>query len=151
MAYTNVAGNILTALRDLLTGEFGGKVPVLWTVREDVSRAAEWIEVRLIESDTAEPLQAYAETRRYQFELLYLRKQVRGEDDLVSQVRRLEVAQHLQRLLVDNSHHTSGGTYFWHDGQVGQIEYAVPMTERTDDGLLAVRMAWACTHTEAIS
>jgi len=150
MAYTNVAGNILTALHGLLVGEFGGAVPVLWTVAPDVSRAAEWIEVRLIASEQAEALHAFADCRRYTFELLYLRKQLRGEDDLRSQVRRLEVAQRLQRVLVDNSAYSDGATYVWHDGQLGAIEYGVPMTEREDDGIIAVRAAWACTTTEAI-
>jgi hypothetical protein len=150
MSYTNVAGGILTQLRDLLVGEFAGKVPVLWAQAEDVSRAPEWIEVRLVSSESAEPVHAFAEVRRYTIELLYLRKRNNGEDDLRSQVQRLEIAQRLQRVLVDNSHLKDGATYVWHDGQVGNIEYAVPMTERADDGLLAVRLQWACTVTEAI-
>ena len=105
--------------------------------------------MRRVSSEPADVLTSYAETRRYQFELLYLRKQVRGEDDFVSQKRRLEVAQRLQRLLVDNSHYLDGGTYIWHDGQVGLIEYAMKPEEREDDGLIAVRMDWACTCTEA--
>lgn len=151
MAYTNVAGGILTHLRDLLVGEFGGKVPVLWSQGEDVSRAPEWIEVRLESSESAEALHAYAEVRRYKFEILFLRKRNKGEDDLRSQINRLEVAQRLQRVLVDNSHLKDGGAYVWHDGQVGNIEYAVPMAERADDALLAVRLGWACTVSEIIS
>lgn len=151
MSYTNVAGAILTQLHDLFVGEFGGRVPVIWAEAADVSRAPEWIEVRLVSSEEAEPLLAFAEVRRYTFELLYLRRTRPGEDDIRGQRQRIEVAARLQRLLVDNAYTLDGTDYIWHGGSVGGIEYGVRLTEREDDQLIAVRMAWSCVVNEIIS
>lgn len=151
MSYTNVAGGVLSALRDLVIGEFGGKVLVLWGQAEDVSRAPEWFEVRLVSSAAVEPMQAFAEVRRYAIQIIYLRRVKPAEDDLRTQMQRLEVVQRMQRLLVDSSHLTDAGTYVWHDGQVGEIVYSEPMTERADDNLVAARIEWACSVTEIIS
>lgn len=150
MSYTNVAGAILQNLRDLVVAEFAGKVAVYWAEAPDMARAAEWIEIRLQRSENADVVTAYAETRRYTFEALYLRKQKPGEDDLRSQVQRLEVAQRLQRLLVDNSHYAENSVNIWYNGTVAEVEYAAAV-ERQEDKLMAVRMVWTCDASEIIS
>ena len=111
--------NILDPLESLLANEFGGAIHY---DEEFKIRGSQWFNLSPIADSLVEE-RVDSQLRDYNVQIRYYRHSSGQKAKNTHVSPSMEIGERLKRLIKNNSHYTSGVTYFWHDGRVDSINY----------------------------
>ena len=135
-SYANVVyENVIESLQDIIRKEF--QIPVIDEHKGNQSIVIDPQEDSLIEYF------ASGQSRAYEVEFIYTLWKGGGYRSVKTQLT--STAEHLKRLIHNNSHYSPSGVYKYHDGRVESVNY-----EQDEDNLDVWRanVSFNCTVTE---
>ena len=138
--------NILDPLDILLADEFS--IPIHYDSEFEI-RGTQFFNIiplidELIENRIGSEVRNYSATIRYY-------RNVPGQKRKNTHVSpAMEICERLKRLIKNNSNHTSGGTYYWHDGSLESINYNVADDDVSPDYVI-VEALFNATVEEVVS
>jgi hypothetical protein len=147
MSYTTKLKNNMDQLIKVI-GEAGLPTPIYWDF-ENGKGKNEFISIEVLPSDLIERLSG-AVVRTYPFQINYYMtlvgdKKLKIMDALSRRIDKLE------RTLNNNSNRTVSGTYYWHDGDVTEMNLDAPLEDFEDLSNLHVgRLTFIVTTTETL-
>ena len=139
MAITNVIyDNVIDALNTLIVDEFA--IPVKYDAHTGNQS--------FLITPSADSLVSHTtktQVRNYDVDIGYELKS--GGNYTRNSLKKVSaVSERLKRLLQNNTAHTSGSTYYWHDGKVTDIEYE---RDEDDPTILRSLSTFNCTVQES--
>ncbi len=135
-SYANVVyENVIESLQNIIRNEF--KIPVIDEHRGNQSFVID------PQGDTLIEYFASGQSRSYDLDIVYTI--IRGGGFKSVKTQLTSTAEHLKRLIHNNTSYTPGGVYKYHDGRVESVTY-----EQDEDNLDLWRanLAFNCTVTE---
>jgi|GEM_PF-2265108 len=135
-SYANVVyENVIESLQDIIKTEF--HIPVFEEHRGNQSIVIDFVDDTLLEYF------ASGQTRNYDVDIIYTLMRGGGWRNTKTQLT--STAEHLKRLIHNNSNYSPSGVYKYHDGRVESVAY-----EQDEDNLDIWRanVSFNCTVTE---
>ena len=135
-SYANVVyENVIESLQDIINTEF--KIPIFDEHRGNQSFVIDPQEDTLIEYF------ASGESRSYDMDIVYTLMRGGGFKSVKTQLT--STAEHLKRLIHNNTSYSPSGVYKYHDGRIESVTYE---QDEDDLDLWRANMAFNCTVTE---
>mgnify|MGYP000279994334 FL=1 len=135
-SYANVVyENVIESLQDIIRNEF--KVPVIDEHRGNQSFVIDPQEDTLIEHF------ASGQSRNYDVDIVYTLMRGGGWRSIKTQLT--STAEHLKRLIFNNSNYSPSGVYKFHDGKIETVEYN---QDEDDLDLWRANISFNCIVTE---
>ena len=135
-SYANVVyENVIESLQDIIRNEF--KVPVIDEHRGNQSFVIDPQEDTLIEHF------ASGQSRNYDVDIVYTLMRGGGWRSVKTQLT--STAEHLKRLIFNNSNYSPSGVYKFHDGKIETVEYN---QDEDDLDLWRANISFNCIVTE---
>ena len=135
-SYANVVyENVIESLQDIIRKEFN--IPVIDEHRGNQSFIID------PQGDTLIQMISSGQSRDYEVDIIYTLMRGGGFKSVKTQLT--STAEHLKRLIHNNSHYKPSGVYKYHDGRVESVNY-----EQDEDNLDVWRanVSFNCTVTE---
>jgi len=141
ITFTNIFKiNVLDSLRDLLVGEF----PAI-QIHYDEHKGNQSF-LLIPQGDDLIELEANGQSRSYSILISYQLK--RGGEYSRNTIDNLtSIAEHIKRLIHNNSAYSPSGTYKFHDGRAETVEY---QRDEDDPSLHRALIGFSCSVTEVI-
>ena len=139
ITYTNVIqDSVINPLNSLIADEFS--IPVRYD-----NHTGNQSFLLTPEADSIVAHTSVTQVREYEVNISYeLKTAGNYTKNTVKQIS--NVIERLKRLIQNNSAHTSSGTYYWHDGNITNIEYE---RDEDDQTLLRSSATFNCTVQES--
>jgi hypothetical protein len=135
-SYANVVyENVIESLQDIINTEF--KIPVFDEHRGNQSFVIDPQEDTLIEHF------ASGQSRNYDVDIVYTLMRGGGWRSIKTQLT--STAEHLKRLIFNNSNYSPSGVYKFHDGKIETVEYN---QDEDDLDLWRANISFNCIVTE---
>ena len=136
----NLYTYIINPLEDLIQAEFGGKI------NYDEHKGTRSIVIKT-DGDELVDLRSGGQIRDYLIQIIYTVKKG-GEYVKAKQLREVtEYAERMRRLIWNNSNYSAGGTDYWFNGRVSDIDYS---RDEDDPELTIATLDCAFTREEVI-
>ena len=135
-SYANVAyENVIESLQDIIRKEF--HIPVFDEHRGNQSIVVDFVTDNFVEHFSS------GQTRSYDVDIIYTL--MRGGGWRNTKMQLISTAEHLKKLMYNNSNYSPSGVYKYHDGKVQSVEY-----EQDEDNLDLWRanVSFNCIVTE---
>lgn len=147
MSYTTKLKNNMDQLIKVIN-EAGLPAPIYWDF-ENGKGKNEFISIDILPSDLVSRLSG-AVARTYPFQINYYMV-LHGDNKLKILDALSRRIDKLERTLNNNNHRTESGTYYWHDGDVLDMDLDSPLEEFEDVNNLHVgRLTYQVTTTETL-
>ena len=135
-SYANVVyENVIESLQDIINKEF--QIPVFDEHRGNQSFVIDPLEDTLIEHF------ASGQSRNYDVDIVYTLMRGGGWRSVKTQLT--STAEHLKRLIFNNSNYSPSGVYKFHDGKIETVEYN---QDEDDLDLWRANISFNCIVTE---
>jgi|TARA_Y100000310_G_scaffold98987_1_gene96779 hypothetical protein len=135
-SYANVVyENVIESLQDIINKEF--QIPVFDEHRGNQSFVIDPLEDTLIEHF------ASGQSRNYDVDIIYTLMRGGGWRSVKTQLT--STAEHLKRLIFNNSNYSPSGVYKFHDGKIETVEYN---QDEDDLDLWRANISFNCIVTE---
>ena len=135
-SYANVVyENVIESLQDLIRKEF--KIPVIDEHRGNQSFTID------LQGDTLIQMLSSGQSRDYEVDIVYTLMRGGGFKNVKTQLT--STAEHLKRLIHNNTSYSPSGVYKYHDGRIEEVNY-----EQDEENLEMWRanLSFNCTVTE---